>query len=638
MARTRYCPSCLTTFQDEPGTCPNLGCRSSSPDPWPTLLEPGDLLDRTYKIEAVLAGGAAGMTYRARELGDGDVLVGPELAIKVLYAQRDSGPFVDRLATEARILQRLSHPAILECRGFVHRLGRAPYLITRFEAGGTLHQHVSRVGPVRTPIAARMLLQVVDGLRVAHAVDVVHRDLKPANVLLRRQVPGDEVPDLKIADFGIAKVQGSLGGLTRVGAFVGTPEYAAPEQLLGTQASAATDLFAAAGILWFLLTGEQPLRITQRHDPLHTHDEVVAQIPPQLPREVRATEAGLRLQAVIDGLMVEDPDARWDASRVLDALEDAAEADGAGALPRPEPSVGTGGTLFVDDDPATFVWGGEEPGAPAGPKTPTLVAPPPGDTVLEEEAPAAARPDPAPAPRRAAPSDSTMEGLFDFAPSVGDPMGGATPPPAAPSEDAPPPSTSLFDEALSGPVSTPSGGDTKPSTGDADVVRPTRAPVSLPTDPMDLLGHLGSDTHPDAVLDRLRTWDPGEAATWLRQARRHPDPTTRAGVMRALVALERDDLVSLTRSLLRDPIASVRASAATTLGHLGSGSLLPTLARQLTDSEAEVRKATASALAEAWLRDGDTARGASILREAAGDPDEDVREAVRAGLRRLGSG
>jgi len=566
MGRTRYCPRCLTTFADEPATCPNLGCKSPSPETsWPALLQPGDRLDRTYQILEALAGGAAGMTYRARELGDGRDLVGPELAIKVLYAQRDSGPFVRRLATEAQILQSLEHPNILECRGFVHRVGRPPYLITRYEPGGTLHAHVERVGPLSTAVASRVLLQVIDALRVAHAADIVHRDLKPANVLLRTQVDAGAVPDVRIADFGIARVQGSLGGLTRVGAFVGTPEYAAPEQFLGEPATPATDLFAAAGVLWFLLTGQQPLRITQRHDAHHTHDEILEQLPPRLPRELRATEAGLRLQDVIDGLMLPDPERRADVTTVLDALEDAAEADGAGSLPRPVPSVGTGGTVFVHDDaPETFIWSGDDADdsadanddAPPPPEPrPTLVATPPR-------------------------SASTMEGLFSFGSSAPSEPAAAPEPTDEPTD----PFTTLFDADLPSDPATPT--PTPPSDHPpAPRARP------LPTDPMAILALLPDADRRADVLTRLSTWDPDEAATWLRQARRHPDPDTRTGALHALIALDRADLISLGRGLLRDPIASVRATAATALGALGGANQESALRRLLDDEDESVRTA-----------------------------------------------
>ena len=127
--RTRYCSRCLTTFPSDAQRCPNLACRAARPAAgWGELLDEGAILDRTYRIHARLAIGGAGVTYLAGELGpDGTAEVGPRVAIKVLYQQRDQGTYLRRLSTEAQILQGLNHPQIVECRGFVHRaeIGRA---------------------------------------------------------------------------------------------------------------------------------------------------------------------------------------------------------------------------------------------------------------------------------------------------------------------------------------------------------------------------------------------------------------------------------------------------------------------------------------------------------------------------------
>src|SRR5688500_6240776 len=154
MATTHYCARCLTTFQGDPPTCPNLSCGGKRPDPaWGVLLAPGDLLDRHYHIVRALAVGGAGITYLAREIDRHGNAVPPDLAVKLLYTQRASGPFLRRLSNEAQILQELSHPHIVQCRGFVHRVGQEPYLVTLFEHGGSLAGHVEDVGRLAAPVA-----------------------------------------------------------------------------------------------------------------------------------------------------------------------------------------------------------------------------------------------------------------------------------------------------------------------------------------------------------------------------------------------------------------------------------------------------------------------------------------------------
>lgn len=283
--RTKYCSRCLTTFEGDPESCPNLACRARRRrDGWGELLNPSDVLDRRYKVDRCLAIGGAGATYLAQELSDHQELIGPRLAIKVLYAHRDQGPYLRRLATEAQILTELDHPGIVQILGFVHRAGHSPYLVTRFEEGGSLLDHLSNQGRMSVTAAAAVGVQLCDALSVAHAKGVIHRDMKPENILLTRTPGPGEVPMVRLTDWGIAKVSGGVGeGLTRAGAFVGTPQYAAPEQFEGQPPTASTDLFALAAVLHFCvtlrhLTEDEGLNF----DPERTLDSLRVALPPRL--------------------------------------------------------------------------------------------------------------------------------------------------------------------------------------------------------------------------------------------------------------------------------------------------------------------------------------------------------------------
>lgn len=285
LPRTRYCSRCLTTFPSDVDRCTNLGCRSGRPAAgWGELLETGEFIDRTYRVHRRLAIGGAGVTYLARELGKGDVEFGPLLAIKVLYQQRDQGPYLSRLQTEAQILQRLNHPQIVECRGFVHRSGHSPYLVTKFENGGSLLDQIRRVGLLSPVVTAQVGRQVCWALEVAHRQGVIHRDLKPENVLLEEEVAAEIVPAVRVADFGIAKVFGGVGDrLTRVGAFVGTPQYAAPEQFEGVAPVPATDVYAVGALLYFCMTACPIADFMAELDPDSQREHLIMHLPPKLP-------------------------------------------------------------------------------------------------------------------------------------------------------------------------------------------------------------------------------------------------------------------------------------------------------------------------------------------------------------------
>ncbi len=291
--RTRYCSRCLTTFVSDGDRCSNLGCRSARPQAgWGELAEAGELIDRTYRIHSRLAIGGAGVTYLAREIGATEE-IGPLLAVKVLYQQRDQGPYLRRLAIEAQILQGLNHPQIVECRGFVQRAGHSPYLVTKFEAGGSLLDHIRRVGLLPPRAAAAVAMQVCDALAVSHRQGVIHRDLKPENVLLEAIVERNDVPRIRVADFGIAKVFGGVGErLTRVGAFIGTPQYAAPEQFDGMAPEPATDVYAVGALLYFCLTARPVADFMAEIAPEDQRDHLVRHLPPRLPG-------------------MEEPEARW---------------------------------------------------------------------------------------------------------------------------------------------------------------------------------------------------------------------------------------------------------------------------------------------------------------------------------------
>jgi serine/threonine protein kinase len=324
VATTHYCGRCLTTFQSEPEACPNLACGTTQPDVgWGNVLQAGDLLDRHYRVERPLAVGGAGITYLAREEDEAGQLVGPRVAVKVLYVDRASGGFLRRLSIEAQILQDLAHDHIVRLRGFVQRAGREPYLVTVFEEGGSLAEHVERSGPLAPGVSAAILRQVLLALDVAHQRGVVHRDLKPDNVLLSEPTRAGEVPHVRVADFGIAKVAGGADHLTRVGGFVGTPEYAAPEQFEGKPPSPATDVYAAGGLLQYLLTARPPFHFTSRRDLDATYEELVRQLPPRVDRRsFRGSADELdALDQVLSHTLVADPQARWTVSRILQELQ-----------------------------------------------------------------------------------------------------------------------------------------------------------------------------------------------------------------------------------------------------------------------------------------------------------------------------
>ena len=256
----RYCSRCLQTFvAPGPDVCPRSSCRSSRPlAGWPGFFRYGDMIGERYRIEEILGAGGAGVTYRCV-----DMLNGEETALKVLHSDRKRGTLANRLLIEGECLELLEHPHIVPFRA-LRIVGDGPYyLATLHMEGGSLDRYVRRHGPLSPSGTIELGRQLAMGLDFVHAGGIVHRDLKPANVLL--EVADVDAPAACLADFGIARLYRNprplLGGLTRTGAFIGTPEYAAPEQIRGEQGiGPAADAFAFGALLHFAASGEPLLK------------------------------------------------------------------------------------------------------------------------------------------------------------------------------------------------------------------------------------------------------------------------------------------------------------------------------------------------------------------------------------------
>src|SRR5690349_9876798 len=181
-----------------------------------------------YEIVALLGAGGMGEVYRAR-----DTRLGREVAVKVLPRGVAGDPErQQRFEAEARAAGSINHPNIIT----LHDVGvqdGAPYLVTEVLEGETLRAPVSR-GPIAPARAARIIVEIAQGLAAAHAKGIVHRDLKPENIFLLAD------GRVKILDFGIAKLVREesaatmettpvFASLTQAGTILGTVSYMSPE-------------------------------------------------------------------------------------------------------------------------------------------------------------------------------------------------------------------------------------------------------------------------------------------------------------------------------------------------------------------------------------------------------------------------
>src|SRR3954470_10083777 len=205
-----------------------------------------------YEIGPVLGRGAFAVVYGAhhRHL-DRDVAI-KRLSPELLVAPEARA----RFAAEARLLASLDHPHIVRVYDYVEDEELCAFVMERMR-GGTLADRAA-LGPISRPFACAVMLGALHGLEHAHRKGVLHRDIKPENLLF------DAGSQVKVADFGIAKVVGAQGArLTATAAAIGTPAYMAPEQVTRAAGplSSATDVWAAGAVLYELLAGKPPFAI-----------------------------------------------------------------------------------------------------------------------------------------------------------------------------------------------------------------------------------------------------------------------------------------------------------------------------------------------------------------------------------------
>jgi serine/threonine-protein kinase len=201
----------------------------------------GEVFDRRFKIEARIAAGGFGAIYRATHIKSGH-----ELALKVLHGNltSDAG-VVARFRREGAALTRLRDPHTITA----YELGEAPdgtlYIVMELLHGESLYERFRGSGPLAWQRVLAIGRAVCSSLTEAHALGIIHRDLKPTNIHLEPIAPDED--HVKVLDFGIAKiVQDSdidSSELTHAGQMIGTLDYMSPEQMVGGECLATSDIY-----------------------------------------------------------------------------------------------------------------------------------------------------------------------------------------------------------------------------------------------------------------------------------------------------------------------------------------------------------------------------------------------------------
>lgn len=288
----------------------------------PSASATGRKVAGRYILEDTLGKGGMGVVWRAH-----DELLGRTVAVKEItfpshLGEAEREALRARALREARAAARLNHQSVVAVYDAVEERGRV-YTVMEYVDAPSLAQVISNEGPLDPGSVARIGRALLDALSVAHRNGIVHRDVKPGNIM----VLGKD--RAKLADFGIASVKDDPK-LTATGMVLGSPQFMAPEQAEGSEATPATDLWALGATLYFATEGHGPF---DRGNPIPTlaavvHDE------PEPPRH-----AG-RLTELILALLSKDPQARPPATEVAHTLEGAEAPAQPAAVRAPAPKTG----------------------------------------------------------------------------------------------------------------------------------------------------------------------------------------------------------------------------------------------------------------------------------------------------------
>ncbi|MFC9505173.1 serine/threonine-protein kinase [Streptomyces sp. NPDC057002] len=266
----------------------------------------GRLIAGRYRLIAKLGHGGMGTVWRAEdETVDREVAV-KEPRVPDHLPERERANAFERMRREARAAARLDHPAVVDVHD-VAVVDDQPWIVMELVRGRSLGDALQE-GTLSAREAARIGLEVLGALEAAHAAGILHRDVKPDNVLLGRY---DRVV---LTDFGIAQIEGETN-LTDTGGFVGSPEYIAPERVLGQRPGPASDLWSLGVVLYAATEGVSPFRRSNTPATLQSVLNATPAPPASAPGP---------LAEVITGLLHKDPARRPNAAQVRARLEAAA--------------------------------------------------------------------------------------------------------------------------------------------------------------------------------------------------------------------------------------------------------------------------------------------------------------------------
>ncbi len=262
-----------------------------------------------YLIEALLARGGVAEVYQARH-----AIMRRQVAFKVINAQARRRPdLVARMEAEARALAEIDHPNIVR----VHDAGRDPkvglYIVMELLQGTSLRTLMFRSGQMPVGDALQIASAIAAASHALHELGIYHRDIKPENIIVEPQ--GGEMR-LKLLDLGAAKIPKYRQKTTHRGQSFGTIKYMSPEHLSGERATAASDQYALALILYEMLAGHHPL-VSSGAEPTEAEYGAWHLTKMPTPLSTLLPTVSATLWRVIERALVKKPEERFESMEVF---------------------------------------------------------------------------------------------------------------------------------------------------------------------------------------------------------------------------------------------------------------------------------------------------------------------------------
>jgi len=212
-------------------------------------LDPNQVIADSYRIIEKIGSGGMGTVYRGMQLR-----LNREVAIKVLSEEATTDEsMVKRFVQEAHVIARLNHPRIVTIYDVLPNLGGRHFMVMEFVKGVNLEDFKTvRGGQLPLGEVCKIGAQVCEGLACAHAQGIIHRDIKPGNVMM---LPSG---DIKLMDFGIARLTRDSNIKTETGRAIGTPLFMSPEQIMAKDIDHRADIYSLGAMLYNLATGQPP--------------------------------------------------------------------------------------------------------------------------------------------------------------------------------------------------------------------------------------------------------------------------------------------------------------------------------------------------------------------------------------------